>query len=204
MSALQGQLQFIIQADKMKNVMRQTLLLDKSREESDAEHSWHLALAALTLYEHVGIPGVDIARVVKMAVLHDLVEIYAGDTPAFDTVGNEDKLQRELDAADKLFSTLPPEQAEEYKAMWLEFDAMQTPDAIYAAAVDCFLPFLSNTLTNGHSWVKFNVKASQVYKRIAPVKTAIPALWDMVVQNINDAIQAGYIINDGGEDTCQI
>jgi len=197
-NTLHNQLQFIIETDKMKSIMRQTLLLDRSREESNAEHSWHFALTALALFEHVGLQGVDINRVVKMAIVHDLVEIYAGDTPAFDTRGNQDKAQREIEAADKLFAFLPAHQAAEYRTLWEEFDAMETPDAIYAAAVDRFLPFLSNRLTNGHSWVKFGVGASMVYKRIGVVKTAIPALWDFVVDTIDDAIEKGYIRDDMG------
>ena len=190
---LKGQLQFLIEADKMKSVFRQTLLLDKSREETNAEHSWHFALMAMTLFEYAGIDGVDLSRVIKMAILHDLVEIYAGDTPAFDESGKEDKEAREQQAANKLFSMLPGEQAAEYRALWEEFDAMETPDAIYAAAIDRLLPFISNHLTDGHSWVKFGVTVEKVYQRIAPVKVALPALWEFVEDAIRDGCEKGYI-----------
>jgi|GEM_PF-307701 len=192
-SRLKNQLLFIIEADKMKSVFRQTLLLDKSREETNAEHSWHFALMAMTLYEYAGMDDVNLPRVLKMAILHDLVEIYAGDTPAFDTTGNQDKAAREIEAADKLFSLLPPQQAAEYRSLWEEFDQMETPDAIYAAAVDRLLPFLSNHLTDGHSWVKFGVSADKVYERIAPVKVALPALWGFVEDVVNQGVAMGYI-----------
>jgi putative hydrolase of HD superfamily len=126
---LNRQLKFLAEADKMKNILRQTYITDKSRQENSAEHSWHFALTALILYEYCGIEGVDINRVIKMALVHDLVEIYAGDTPAYDTDGNVDKDEREKEAADKLFSFLPDDQAAEYRSLWEEFDRMETPDA---------------------------------------------------------------------------
>ena len=135
---LKHQLHFLAEVDKMKNILRQTYITDKSRQENSAEHSWHFALTALTLYEYCRIDGVDISRVIKMALVHDLVEIYAGDTPAYDAQGNADKDEREKEAADKLFSLLPDEQATEYRSLWEEFDHVETPDAIYANAIDRF------------------------------------------------------------------
>jgi putative hydrolase of HD superfamily len=196
---IKGQLFFLAEADKMKNVARQTLLADKSREETDAEHSWHFALMAMTLYEYVGIEGVDINRVIKMALLHDLVEVYAGDTFAYDTEGYESKEAREREAADKLFSVLPEAQALEYRSLWEEFDLMETPDALYASAVDRFQPFYSNYLTNGHTWVKHGVSDKMVYSRMAPVKKAMPKLWGFVVDVINDSCEKGYLKYDNGE-----
>ena len=119
---LKHQLQFLAEADKMKSILRQTYITDKSRQENSAEHSWHFALTALTLHEYCSIEGVDISRVIKIALVHDLVEIYAGDTPAYDAKGNIDKDEREKEAADKLFSLLPDEQAAEYRSLWEEFD----------------------------------------------------------------------------------
>jgi putative hydrolase of HD superfamily len=190
---LHRQIQFLSEADKMKSVYRQTMLADKSREETDAEHSWHFALMALTLFEHAGIGGVDINRVVRMALVHDLVEIYAGDTFAYDAKGYESKDRREKEAANKLFALLPNEQAAEYRALWEEFDAMETPDAKYAAAVDRLQPFLNNYLTDGHTWVKHGVSAEQVYQRMNPVKTALPALWEFVETVIRESCEKGYI-----------
>lgn len=187
------QLEFLTEVDKMKTVFRQTLLMDKSRRENDAEHSWHFALMALTLFEYVGFEGVDINRVLKMALLHDLVEIYAGDTFAYDSVGNIDKQLREIKAADKLFSLLPQELAAEYRLLWEEFDAMNTPDSMYAAAIDRLQPFLSNYKTDGHTWVKHGVSVDKVYVRMAPVKEALPELWEFVECVIKDSCEKGYL-----------
>ena len=190
---LSRQLKFLAEADKMKSVPRQTILTDKSREENDAEHSWHFALMAMTLFEYAGIEGVDINRVIKMALVHDLVEIYAGDTFAYDAGGYESKEKREREAADKLFAILPEGQASEYRLLWEEFDAMDTPDALYASAVDRFQPFLNNYLTDGHTWVKHGVSAEQIYRRMAPIKTALPALWEFIEFVVNDSREKGYI-----------
>jgi len=190
---LKRQLHFLAEADKMKSVFRQTILTDKSREETDAEHSWHFALMAMTLFEYAGFDNVDINRVIKMAILHDLVEIYSGDTFAFDTKANEDKEEREKAAADKLFSLLPDELAIEYKTLWEEFERMETPDAIYASAIDRLQPFLNNNLTNGHTWAKHGVSVDKVYKRMEPVKTALPELWAFVEDVIRDNCMKGYI-----------
>ena len=168
------QLSFLIQADRMKNVLRQTLLADGSRQETDAEHSWHLALTA-------------------MALVHDLVEIYAGDTFCYDETAKQDKAQREKEAADRLFGTLPEDQGVEYRKLWEEFDAMETPDAKYAAAMDRFQPLINNLLTQGHTWRLGHVTADQVYRRMAPIQEAAPALWPFVEQSIQDAIQKGWL-----------
>ncbi len=190
---LKQQLDFLTEVDKMKNIMRQTLLIDKSRQETDAEHSWHFALMALTLYEHCEIKNVNIDRVIKMALIHDLVEIYAGDTFAFDVTGNESKELREKEAADKLFSLLPAEQAADFRNIWEEFDEMLTPDALYASAIDRLQPFISNFHTDGHTWAKHNVSINKVYERISPVKTAIPELSEYIDFVINDSVEKGYI-----------
>ncbi|MDR1330195.1 MAG: HD domain-containing protein [Oscillospiraceae bacterium] len=193
---LKRQLRFLSEADKMKNISRQTFLADNSRAETDAEHSWHFALMAMTLFEYRGLDGVDINRVIRMALVHDLVEIYAGDTFAYDIKGNESKAAREKDSADKLFGLLPDEQAAEYRELWEEFDLMETPDAIYASAVDRFQPFLNNYLTDGHPWAKHGVSAGQIYERMAPVKTALPQLWEFVEYVIRDGLAKGYINQD--------
>jgi len=190
---LSAQLHFLAEADKMKNILRQTYITDKSRQENSAEHSWHFALTALTLYEYCGIEGVDINRVIKMALIHDLVEIYAGDTPAYDTKGNLDKDEREKEAADKLFSLLPNEQAAEYRSLWEEFDRMETPDAFYGSAVDRLQSFHNIYLSGAHPWIKYAVTAEKIYQRMMPVKTALPELWEYVEYVINDGIEKGFI-----------
>ena len=186
-------LHFLAEADKMKNILRQTYITDKSRQENSAEHSWHFALTALTLYEYCGIADVDINRVIKMALVHDLVEIYAGDTPAYDAKGNVDKDEREKEAADKLFSLLPNEQAIEYRSLWEEFDLMQSPDALYASAIDRLQSHHNIHLSGGYTWEKHEVTTDKIYKRMAPVKIALPKLWEFVELTINEGLEKGYI-----------
>lgn len=190
---LDRQLRFLVEADKMKNVLRQTLLTDKSRRENDAEHSWHLALMALLLYEYAE-DGVDLFRVLRMALVHDLIEIYAGDTFAYDVEGNKGKAEREAEAADRVFGMLPPEQGAELRALWEEFDAMETPDSRYAAAIDRLQPFLNNSVTDGYTWKLHGVHKEQVLARMGMVRQAAPALWPFVERVIADAMEKGYIL----------
>ncbi|MBR5376243.1 MAG: HD domain-containing protein, partial [Lachnospiraceae bacterium] len=142
---LDQQLLFTAEIDKMTSVLRRTVLIDKSRRENDAEHSWHIAVMAMLFSEYAKEP-VNIGRAVEMCVVHDLVEIYAGDTFAFDVEGNIGKEERERKAADKLFSQLPDDQGRMIRKLWEEFDAMQTNDAKYAACMDRLQPFLHNSL----------------------------------------------------------
>ena len=187
------QLSFLIQADRMKNVLRQTLLADGSRQETDAEHSWHLALTAMALYEYRGLSGISLDRVIRMALVHDLVEIYAGDTFCYDETANQDKAQREKEAADRLFGTLPEDQGVEYRKLWEEFDAMETADARYAACMDRLQPFLHNTLTDGHTWVESGTDRAAVEKRMAVVKEFLPEVYEWVSDNIEEAVRKGWL-----------
>ena len=190
---LEQQMRFLVEVDKMKSVYRRTILIDKTRRESDAEHSWHLALMAMLLAEYADPEKVDCARVIRMALVHDLIEIYAGDTFAYDVQGNQDKRQRETEAADKLFALLPEDQAAEIRALWEEFDAMETPDAQYAAAIDRLQPFLNNYLTQGHTWGLGGVKSAQVYERMDPIRVALPEVWPFVDKMIQESIEKGYL-----------
>ena len=187
------QLEFLIEIDKMKSVLRRTILIDKSRREDDAAHSWHFAVMAMLLFEHCADKSTDINRVIKMALVHDLIEIYAGDTFAYDAAGNAGKQQREEAAADKLFALLPKAQGEEIRALWEEFDAEQTPDAKYACAIDRLQPFLNNLMTEGHTWKRNGINAAQVYKRMDPIRIAMPGVWNFIVTSVNDCIKKGYI-----------
>ena len=189
---LDQQLKFTAEIDKMTSILRRTMLIDGSRRENDAEHSWHIAVMALLFSEYT-IEPVDISRAVKMCVVHDLIEIYAGDTFAYDVKGNQDKAQREQAAADKLFAMLPSEQGNEIRSLWEEFDAMQTPDAKYAACMDRLQPFLHNTLTNGHTWVEGQTNSGMVKKRMGIIKEFMPQVYDWVEQNISNAIQKGWL-----------
>ena len=190
---LEQQMRFLVEVDKMKSVYRRTILIDKTRRESDAEHSWHFALMAMLLAEYADPEKVDCARVIRMALVHDLIEIYAGDTFAYDVQGNQDKRQRETEAADKLFALLPEDQAAEIRALWEEFDAMETPDAQYAAAIDRLQPFLNNYLTQGHTWGLGGVKSAQVYERMDPIRVALPEVWPFVHKMIQESIEKGYL-----------
>ena len=192
MDKLNQQLAFLLEADKMKTVLRQSLILDGSRRENDAEHSWHLALTALILREYAA-PEVDIIRVLKMTLIHDLVEIYAGDTFAYDEPGNDTKEERERDAADRLFSMLPDEQDRELRGLWEEFDAMETPDALYAAAIDRFQSFYNIYNTDGYPWRLHGVTRGKIYKRMEIMRDAMPRLWDFVRECIRDGVEKGFI-----------
>ena len=190
---LQQQLSFILEIDKAKNIFRQTSLSGHGRKENDAEHSWHIAVMALLFSEYFeGRP--DIGRVALMCVVHDLVEIYAGDTFAFDKRGNLDKAEREKEAADKLFSQLPEEQGRMIRALWEEFDAMETDDARYAACMDRIQPLLHNTLTDGHTWVLGKATREDIEKREEVVRQNMPKVYEWIGQNIENGIKKGWIL----------
>ncbi len=186
------QLLFTANIDKMTAVLRRTMLIDKSRRENDAEHSWHIAVMAM-LFTEYAIEPVDIGRVVQMCVVHDLVEIIAGDTFAYDAEGNMDKEDREKAAADRLFSEIPEEQGKLLRSFWEEFDAMETADAKYAACMDRLQPFLHNTLTDGHTWVESQVNRAVVEKRMAIVKEFMPKVYKWVSDNLDNAINKGWL-----------
>ena len=192
---LRGQLDFILECDKMKNILRQTMLADYSRRENDAEHSWHLALAAMVLKPYCIFP-VNMDRVLSMAAVHDLVEIYAGDTFAYDEKGYEDKEEREENAARKLFSLLPEDQAQEFYGLWREFEDCNTDDSRFTNAVDRFQPFLNNTVTAGHTWRLHSVARSQVLKRTALSMEVMPILKEFVTQYVDGAVERGWLLPD--------
>lgn len=189
------QLAFLTEIDRMKNILRQTLLCDRSRRENDAEHSWHLAMCASVLFEYAP-DSVSLPRVLTMALVHDLIEIYAGDTFAYDEAGYTSKEAREREAADRLYAMLPSDQGVYYRALWEEFDAMETPDARFANACDRLQPFLNNIATDGHTWRLGKVRLSQVRRRMAIVCTISPALGEFVEENLRNAVERGQLIPD--------
>lgn len=189
---LDQQLKFSAEIDKMTGVFRRTLLIDKSRRENDAEHSWHIAVMAM-LFEEYAVEKVDVGRAAEMCVVHDLVEIYAGDTFAYDPKGNEDKEKREAEAAERLFKQLPEEQGVMIRELWEEFDAMETADARYAACLDRIQPFLHNTLTDGHTWVEGGTNRAAVEKRMAIVKDFMPEVYKWISANIDRSIEKGWL-----------
>lgn len=186
-------LRFTAEIDKMTAISRRTLLIDGSRRENDAEHSWHIALMAM-LFKDYAPKGCDITRSVQMCIVHDLIEIYAGDTFAYDIAANEGKAQREAAAADKLFSELPENIGKEFRQMWEEFDAMETPEAKYAAAMDRIQPYLHNTLTEGHTWKEGHPTIEMVNKRIGPALETIPELKNWYDANIDRAVNLGWLV----------
>lgn len=190
---LQKILSFIVEVDKIKNIMRRTLLVDGSRRENDAEHSWHLAIMAMLLTEYADDKNFTLDKVLKMVIVHDLVEIYAGDTFAFDVKGNLEKEDKEKQAADKLFGQLPSNQGKQLRKLWEEFDEAKTPEARYAAALDRLQPFIHNLCTEGHTWVQAKVNKEQVYKRSGLAMEVLPALKPWMEEQINEAIKKGWI-----------
>ena len=189
---LDSQLLFSAEIDKMTSILRRTVLIDKSRRENDAEHSWHIAVMAMLFSEYAPEP-VDVGRVVQMCVVHDLVEIYAGDTFAYDAEGNDDKEIREKLAADKLFSMLPKEQGKMIRELWEEFDARNTLDSKYAACMDSLQPFLHNTLTDGHTWIEGNINRKQVEGRMAVIKEYLPKVYEWIEKNLDNAVEKGWL-----------
>ncbi len=190
---LKKQLEFIIEVDKLKQIYRQTLLMDGSRNENDAEHSWHLALMAMVLQEYSPKKDLDITKVLKMLLIHDLVEIYAGDTFCYDEKANLNKNQRELEAAERLFNILPPDQSQEFRDLWDEFEKRETPEALFAASLDRIQPLICNYLTGGHTWVKYGVKSHKVLERNLLVKEGAPELWKLVEEIVEDSIRMGIL-----------
>lgn len=161
---LKKQMDFLLEVDKLKFIYRQTYLSNGERKENDAEHSWHLALMAVLLQEYSNEP-VDVVKVMTMVLIHDLVEIDAGDTYAYDAAGNQSKREREVRAADRIFNILPEDQAEKFRALWEEFEAYETPEAKFAHVCDNMQPFMLNHATGGRSWQEHGVKKSQVLNR---------------------------------------
>lgn len=189
---LSQQLQFVIEIDKLKSVLRQTLITDGTRQENSAEHSWHIAMMAIAFAEYAPEP-VDLLHVVKLLLVHDLVEIDAGDTFCYDEQGHLSKLDREQQAADRLFGLLPSDQSTEFRAYWDEYEDQTTPNAQFAKALDCLQPFLNNLQTNGHTWRLHHVSRKQVEKRMGAIAIGAPALWTWVEQQIDGAVTAGLL-----------
>lgn len=185
-------IEFIVKIDEMKSIFRQTSIIGEDRYEDDAQHSWHISLMAIVLAEYAN-EKFDLLKVIKMLLCHDLVEIYAGDTFCYDKEGNQDKRQRELESADKIYGMLDKEKGEELRALWDEFEEMKTPEALFAASMDRLQPMLNNYYNDGGTWKKFNVSKSDIYKRISPVKDSSSELWTFVEFMLEDAFEKGLI-----------
>ena len=198
-SRLDAQLRFTAEIDKMTSVYRKTLLIDRSRAENDAEHSWHIAVMAL-LFEEYAVEKVDLRHAIEMLIVHDLIEIYAGDTFAYDVEGNKTKAVREEEAARKLFSILPEEQGKKIRALWEEFDARATPDARYADCLDKLQPYFHNILTEGFTWRNAiagkRTTRKQVAQRMAPLKDFMPEVYKWVQKSMGIAVERSWLLDE--------
>ncbi|RAU22800.1 phosphohydrolase [Paramagnetospirillum kuznetsovii] len=191
-SRLAAQIAFIVEIDKLKTILRQTLLIDSSRRENDAEHSWHIATMAFLLEEYADDP-VDVGRVARMLLIHDIVEIDAGDTFIHDEAGHEDKDAREQAAARRLYGLLPKDQAAAYSALWREFEDRQTPEARFAHSLDRLQPLLHNFETEGGTWKSNAVTADKVEKLLPRIEGGSGRLAAYARSLIAEAVARGYL-----------
>lgn len=183
---LEKQIEFIKEIDKLKSIKRQTLLINEDRQENDAEHSWHLAMLAFLLAEYSN-EKVDVLKTIKMVLIHDIVEIDAGDTYCYDDEGYKTKADRETRAAERIFGILPEDQCEELKSLWQEFEAMNTPESRFACVLDRLQPILLNYTKGGVSWKNHKVKRSQVEGRNQCTKNGSEELYEYIMSIISKA-----------------
>ncbi len=186
------QINFIKEIDKLKYVQRKTKLFNSDRPENDAEHSWHLAMMTIVLAEHSDQP-IDVLKVLKMVLIHDIVEIDAGDIFIYDTLQNHTNTEQERIAAKRIFGLLPEEQAEEFIAIWEEFEAGITDEAKFAKTMDRFEPLLQNTSNNGGTWAEFNVPYQKVYDKKKAIKEGSATIWNYAENLINESVKKGIL-----------
>lgn len=198
MDRLKQQLSFLLEIDKQKEIIRQTYLADGSRKEKDAEHAWHLAVMCMVLSEYVNEP-IDVAKTMMMVLTHDLVEIDAGDTYAYDTKGNETKKERELSAADRIYGLLPDDQKAYLRSLWDEFEAMETPEARFANTLDKIQPVLLTDHAEGKSWREHGVREEQIMNRNERTHEGSEVLWEYIRDVIKKNVDAGFIRGGGSE-----
>ena len=187
------QIGFLLEADKLKQVLRRSQIHGKQRRENSAEHSWHLALMALVLADHAAVRDLDLLRVLKMLVVHDLVEIDAGDTFAYDEEAKRHQQEREERAAERIFALLPAAQAAELRALWDEFEARHSAEARFALALDRLQPMLLNYFNGGPGWQEHGVTARQVRALNACMDAGAPALWNYAQGLVTEAVKRGYL-----------
>ena len=189
---LEQQIRFVLEIDALKGVLRRTYLLHVDRPENSAEHSWHVAIMAVLLAEHANEP-VDTSRVVRMLLVHDVVEVDAGDTYVYDTAGAQAKAERETRAAERLFGMLPEDQGREFRALWEEFEEGRTSEARFAAALDRLMPVLHNVHTAGRSWREHGITADRVIARNSRMAEGSAALWEYARSLIEGAVTHGHL-----------
>lgn len=195
MTRLEQQMNFLLEVDKLKSIVRQNYLIDGSRKEDDADHSWHLALMCAILSEHSN-EKIDVIKTITMVLIHDIVEIDAGDTYAYDSTANVSKRERELAAAERIFNLLPKDQAEEIRFLWDEFEESLTPEAKFASTLDRIQPLLLNAGSNGRSWKEHGISLSQVMKRNEPTHEGSEALWEYELKVIQKQVENGNLIKE--------
>ncbi|MFY7840966.1 MAG: HD domain-containing protein [Lacibacter sp.] len=186
------QVAFIKEIDKLKYIQRKTKLFNSDRRENDAEHSWHLAMMTIVLAEHANKP-IDVLKVVKMVLIHDIVEIDAGDTFIYDTTKNHTNTDEELVAAERIFGLLPAEQAKEFIAIWKEFEDGLTDEAKFARSMDRFEPLLQNTSNNGGTWAEFDVPYHKVYTKKKEIEKGSTFIWSYAEELINESVAKGIL-----------
>ena len=192
---LEKQVRFIVEADKVKNIFRQTYLADGERKENDAEHSWHLAMMAVLLQEHMKEKA-DLVKVMTMVLIHDLVEIDAGDTYAYDEKGAQTKREREVKAADRIFGLLPEDQGTYFRELWEEFEAYETPEAKFAHLLDNFQPLLLNDASGGKSWKEHGVHRAQPMKRNERIPETSETVWEKMLEIFDKHVECGNLLED--------
>lgn len=192
---LEKQIRFIVEADRVKNIFRQTYLADGERKENDAEHSWHLAMMAVLLQEHMKEKA-DLAKVMTMVLIHDLVEIDAGDTYAYDEKGARTKREREVKAADRIFGLLPEDQGTYFRELWEEFEAYETPEAKFAHLLDNFQPLLLNDASGGKSWKEHGVHRAQPMKRNERIPETSETVWEKMLEIFDKHVECGNLLED--------
>jgi putative hydrolase of HD superfamily len=193
---LLSQVAFIHEIDKLKYIQRKTRLFNSERSENDAEHSWHLAMMTIVLAEHSNVK-VDLLKVLKMVLIHDIVEIDAGDIFIYDTKQNHSNTEAERIAAQRIFGLLPKDQADELIALWEEFEACETEEAKFAKSMDRFEPFLQNVSNEGGTWKEYNVDYSKVYNTQLAIKDGSAAIWNMAMPMLKESMQKGYFKKAG-------
>jgi putative hydrolase of HD superfamily len=189
---LSKQISFIQEIDKIKYIQRKTKLFNSDRPENDAEHSWHLAMMSMVLAEHSDTP-IDVLKVLKMVLIHDIVEIDAGDIFMYDTLKSHTNTENERKAARRIFGLLPKEQADEFIAIWEEFEAGETNEAKFAKSMDRFEPLLQNASNNGGTWKEFDVDYNQVYEKKKVIKEGSTTLWKYAENLLNESIDKGIL-----------
>ena len=189
---LKKQMDFLLEADKLKFITRQTYLSDGKRKENDGEHSWHLALMAVLLSEYSN-EKIDLVKVITMVLIHDIVEIDAGDTYAYDTLGNQSKREREVKAADRIFNILPKDQAQKLRQLWEEFEAYETPEAKFAHVCDNVQPLMLNDATDGLAWREHDVKKSQVLQRNRRTGEGSQVLMEYINRILDKNVESGNL-----------